>query len=58
MIKHSQYLSQIVIDLGGAFATLSYVLLPLAIIQIPVFILRTGVGGKLIEEPLKPNFIN
>ena len=57
-IRHPQYLSQIVIDLGGAFATLSYVLLPLAIIQIPLLILRARFEEKLMEKHLKQDFID
>ena len=56
MIRHPQYLSQIVIDLGGAFATLSYVLLPLAIIQIPLLILRARFEEKLMEKHFKQEF--
>ena len=58
VIRHPQYLSQIVIDLGGAFATLSYVLLPLAIIQIPLLILRARFEEKLMEKHLKQDFID
>lgn len=56
VIRHPQYLSQIVIDLGGAFATLSYVLLPLAIIQIPLLILRARFEEKLMEKHFKQEF--
>lgn len=58
VIRHPQYLSQIVIDLGGAFATLSYVLLPLAIIQIPLLILRARFEEKLMEKHFKQEFID
>ncbi|MCA2005063.1 MAG: hypothetical protein LDL01_04625, partial [Ignavibacterium sp.] len=40
IIRHPQYLSQIFVDLAGAIATLSFVLFPLALIQIPFLILR------------------
>ena len=39
IIRHPQYLSQILVDLGGGFATLSYILIPIAIIQVPILIM-------------------
>lgn len=35
LMRHPKYLSQIFVDLAGAFATLSLILFPLALIQIP-----------------------
>lgn len=49
-IRHPQYLSQIFVDLAGAVATMSYVLLPLAIIQIPFLILRAKEEEKLFQK--------
>ena len=58
VIRHPQYLSQIVIDLGAAFATISYVLLPLAIIQIPLLVLRAKLEENLMEKHFKQDFID
>ena len=45
-IRHPQYFSQIFIDLGAAAATLSYIIAPIAVIQIPFIF--------LISSRLKP----
>jgi len=58
VIRHPQYLSQIIIDFAAAFATLSYILLPLAIIQLPILILRASFEEKLLEKHLKQDFID
>ncbi len=57
-IRHPQYLSQIIIDLAGTFATLSYILLPLALIQIPLLILRARFEEKLMEKHFKQDYID
>lgn len=56
LIRHPQYLSQILADLGGGFATLSYILIPLAIIQIPIMILRSSFEEKLLLKHFKKEF--
>jgi len=56
LIRHPQYLSQILVDLGGGFATLSYILIPLAIIQIPLLILRSSFEEKLLSKHFKEEF--
>ncbi len=56
VIRHPQYLSQIIIDLAAAFATLSYILLPLAIAQIPLLLLRARFEEKLLEKHFKQDF--
>ncbi|MFN3871508.1 MAG: methyltransferase family protein [Ignavibacterium sp.] len=55
-IRHPQYLSQIFVDLAGALATLSYILLPLALIQIPFLILRAREEEKLFKKYLPDEF--
>jgi protein-S-isoprenylcysteine O-methyltransferase Ste14 len=52
IIRHPQYFSQILLDLGAGVATLSYILVPLALIEIPLLILR----AKLEEKLLARNF--
>lgn len=47
VIRHPQYLSQILLDLGSGLAVMSYVVLPLAIIEIPVLIMRAVLEDKL-----------
>jgi protein-S-isoprenylcysteine O-methyltransferase Ste14 len=55
-IRHPQYLSQILMDLGGAAATLSFILLPLAIIQITFLIMRASLEDKLLEKHFGDDF--
>jgi protein-S-isoprenylcysteine O-methyltransferase Ste14 len=49
-IRHPQYFSQIFIDLGAAAATLSYIIAPIAVIQIPFIILRASLEDKLMVK--------
>jgi len=50
IIRHPQYISQILVDLGGAAATLSYIVAPIAVIQIPFILLRASVEDKLMAK--------
>jgi len=56
IIRHPQYLSQILVDFGGAFATLSFIVLPLAVIQLPVLIMRANYEEKLLSKHFKSEF--
>lgn len=56
LIRHPQYLSQILVDLGGGFATLSYILIPVAVIQIPILVLRASFEEKLLSKHFKEEF--
>ena len=53
VIRHPQYLSQILMDLGGGLATLSFLVIPLAIIQIPFVIMRANLEEKLLAKHIK-----
>jgi len=55
-IRHPQYLSQFLMDLGGAAATLSFILAPLALIQIPFLFMRASMEDKLLEKHFGENF--
>jgi protein-S-isoprenylcysteine O-methyltransferase Ste14 len=55
-IRHPQYISQIFIDISGAVATLSYILFPLALIQIPFLILRAKEEEKLFSKYFPEEF--
>lgn len=57
-IRHPQYLSQFLLDTAGAVATLSFVLAPLALIQIPFLFLRASLEDKLLEKHFGENFRN
>jgi len=56
LIRHPQYLSQVLLDLGGGLATLSCIVLPLAIIQIPFIIMRAQLEEKLLGKYFKDEF--
>lgn len=55
-VRHPQYLSQILLDIGGTAATLSFILAPLALIQIPFLFLRASFEDKLLEKHFGENF--
>ncbi len=55
-IRHPQYLSQFLMDLGGAAATLSFILAPFALIQIPFLFMRASMEDKLLEKHFGENF--
>lgn len=46
-IRHPQYLSQILLDIGGGLAVMSYIVLPLTVIEIPILIMRAVLEDKL-----------
>ncbi|MFO7526733.1 MAG: isoprenylcysteine carboxylmethyltransferase family protein [Ignavibacteriaceae bacterium] len=50
LIRHPQYLSQILMDLGAAAATLSFILLPIALIQIPFLFMRAELEDNLLQK--------
>ena len=56
VIRHPQYLSQILLDICGAFATLSYVVIILAIIEIPFLVMRALLEEKLLEKHFKEGY--
>ena len=56
IIRHPQYLSQILMDIGGGLATLSYIIIPLALIEIPFLILRASLEEKLLSKNFKDAF--
>ena len=55
-IRHPQYFSQIFIDLGAAAATLSFIVAPIAIIQIPFIFLRASLEDKLLLKHFSDEF--
>lgn len=55
-IRHPQYISQIILDIGGGLATLSFIVLPVALIQIPFIIMRATREEKLLEKYFKDDF--
>lgn len=56
-IRHPQYISQFVIDVCGGIAVLSYLLIPIAIIELPVLILRAAFEDRLLAKNFKESFV-
>jgi protein-S-isoprenylcysteine O-methyltransferase Ste14 len=56
-LRHPQYLSQILVDFGGGLAVMSYLLLPVALIEIPFLIMRALLEEKLLEKNFKERFV-
>lgn len=57
-VRHPQYMSQILMDLGAGMATLSFLVVPLAVIEIPILIMRAILEEKLLNKNFKEEFIN
>lgn len=57
VIRHPQYLSQILADLGASVALLSYIaFIPIVLLEIPLFIMRASLEDKLLEKHFKEEF--
>lgn len=50
MIRHPQYISQFLVDAGGALGTLSFILAPLAFVLLPFLVMRASLEDKLLEK--------
>ena len=55
-IRHPQYVSQILLDIGGGIATLSYIVIALTLIEIPFIIMRASIEEQLLNKNFKENF--
>lgn len=56
IVRHPQYLSQMLMDIGAAVALMSYIVLPLAVIEIPFLIMRAVMEEKLLEKYFREEF--
>jgi protein-S-isoprenylcysteine O-methyltransferase Ste14 len=56
IIRHPQYMCQILLDLGATAATLGYVVGFLAIIEIPIYIMRASAEDKLLNKYFAERF--
>lgn len=56
VIRHPQYFCQILLDLGAAAATLSYIVGGLALIEIPIYIMRASMEDKLLSKHFADEF--
>ena len=55
-IRHPQYFSQILINIGGTAATISYVLGVLTLVEIPIYIMRALLEDKLLAKYFADQF--
>lgn len=56
LIRHPQYLCQILLDLGATAATLSYIVGGFALIEIPIYIMRASMEDKLLAKHFAEKF--
>lgn len=55
--RHPQYLAQFFADIGIGFALLSYLIIPLAIIETILFIMRAKFEDSVLENHFKSEFL-
>ena len=56
LVRHPQYLCQILLDIGAAAATVGYIVGGLALIEIPVYIIRASMEDKLLAKHFAERF--
>jgi protein-S-isoprenylcysteine O-methyltransferase Ste14 len=56
LIRHPQYLCQILLDLGATAATFSYIVGFLALVEIPIYIMRASMEDKLLAKYFSEKF--
>lgn len=56
LIRHPQYLCQILLDIGATAATLSYIVGGFALIEIPIYIMRASMEDKLLSKHFAEKF--
>ncbi len=56
IIRHPHYMSQILIDIAGGVATLSYVVIVIAAVEIPLIIKRALLEEKILAKHFKDDF--
>lgn len=56
LIRHPQYMCQILLDLGATAATFGYIVGLLALIEIPIYIMRASMEDKLLSKYFAEKF--
>ena len=56
LVRHPQYLCQILLDIGATAATLSYIVGGFALIEIPIYIMRASMEDKLLAKHFAEKF--
>lgn len=58
-VRHPQYISQLLSDVGAGLALASYAVLPVVIlIQVPLFLLRASLEEKLLQKRFDEDYID
>ncbi|MFH1195207.1 MAG: isoprenylcysteine carboxylmethyltransferase family protein [bacterium] len=58
-IRHPQYMTQILADIGAGVALLNYIVLPLVVlVEMPLLILRAGLEDKILSKHFKDEFVS
>lgn len=59
ILRHPQYISQVLSDLGAGLALMSYLVVPLVLIaEIPLFIMRAVVEEKMLKKHFGESFVS
>lgn len=59
IIRHPQYVSQFLSDLGAGLALLGYIIVPVVLfVELPLFIMRASFEEKLLQKYFKDDFTN
>lgn len=56
VVRHPQYMAQIIVDIAVGVALLSYLVIPIALLQIPVIIMRTLHEDAMLESYFGESF--
>jgi protein-S-isoprenylcysteine O-methyltransferase Ste14 len=56
IIRHPQYLCQIILDIGAAAATLGFIVGGFALIEIPIYLMRASMEDKLLAKHFPERF--
>ena len=56
LIRHPQYICQLLVDIGATAATLSYIVGGFALIEIPIYIMRASMEDKLLAKHFAEKF--
>jgi protein-S-isoprenylcysteine O-methyltransferase Ste14 len=58
-VRHPQYISQVLCDLGAGIALLSYLVVPLVLfVELPLFLMRASYEEKLLSLHFKEDYKN
>ncbi|MBI1937586.1 MAG: isoprenylcysteine carboxylmethyltransferase family protein [Ignavibacteriales bacterium] len=58
-VRHPQYVSQFLSDLGAGFALLGFIIVPvILLVELPLFIMRASFEEKLLQKHFKDDFTN